>query len=847
MAKQEPQPKDSAAKPAAPGRAKGAAKGQAPPAPAPPAPVISLRGWRDLWQIPTIAAGMILLLLGLITWVKKSPGPDPGAILSNVEAMLSRQMYQKALETLNTRATSAMAVSPRGEDFKARFHALRGEALYLSQRDLPAPPGREQQETNNKHILDEFTRAERVEPSLITARRAEFIAQTHLDSRDVDRAVAYIRRLPTDSADDRKRLLRRAVEVKSAIPGHTRQEIEALLETFRQEPSLDEADRLWMTIQLADHDLRAGEAGSVIDRVMPELQRLEQRESTQAGELFLILGQAYMSAGNVESAWTHLSRAEALLPVGEIDRGRAEVLLARIVQSRGDLEEARDRFAGLVDRFPASPVQAMALLGLGETEADLGHLPESLSAYRTLVDLLPRMSGSGEVTPKDADASIGQRWSARSVAGDFASALEYARLSVDCYAQATVSPEVVRRLAETLRAKADQTLTGKTAGSEGETRSPEPEPAEQARHEFVLAAHEFARHAKLAIVGDPESASQSLWDSGDCYDRAGDLGEAIRQFTEYLQARRGDPRQLAAKYRLARCYQARGDLVTAIGLYEDIIKGSPSSDEALRSYVPLALSYEARGKDGDAQQAEERLLALLDGKMLQPDAPEFQRALIELGRLYVAERRYPEAIARIEEALERYPGIPETTRLRFGLAEAQRRSADEIDQLLRQAMPLAERQQMVRLREMRLRAALDLYEAVRSEIEQSDNHHRSELEALILRNASLYRGDCAFDLADYERAIRFYDAAAQRYSDDPASLVAMVQIVNCYVALEKWGEARTAHERARDRLKSLPETAWAAGRTPMDRRHWERWLESRFRLERLDQAEASTSEAAGEP
>jgi len=847
VAKQESKPAETAPKPAPAAGAKGAPKGSAAPAPAaPPQPTTPLRGWRDLWQIPTIGVGVILLAFGLITWVRKAPGPDPGAVLNNVESMLSRRMYPEALELLNTRAVAAMAQSPNGEEFKGRFHALRGEALYLSQRDLPAPPGEEQQQKNNRNILDEFTRAERIEPSLITPRRDEFIAHTHLDLRDVDRAIAHIRRLPIEAADDRKRLLRRAVEVKATMPGHTRRDIEQLLDIFRQEPNLEDSDRLWMTTRLASHDLASAEAGAVIDRIMPELQRIKSPDSPEAGELFLILGQAYLSSGNTDAAWTHLSQAERLLESGDVSRGRAEVLLARIVQARGDVEEARDRFAAVQDRFPASGVQAMVLLGMGETEADLGHYPESLAAYRRLIELLPRPAVAWDVSRAAVDASIGQRWSARWVDGDLSIALEYARLIVACYPEGSVPPEAVRRLAETLRARADQALAGNAAGGSA-THSSNAEPLEQARNDFISAAKEFSRHFKLAIVADAEAAAQSLWDSADCYDRAGDLDEAIRQFTEYLQARRGDPRQIAARFRLARCYQARGDLVTAIGLYEDIIKGSPSSDEALRSYVPLALAYANRGKEGDVERAEERLLALLDGKMLQPDAPEFQRGLIELGRLYIAQRRYPDAIGRIEEALERYPGIPETSRLHYDLAEAQRLSAGEIERLLAEAMPLAERQQMVRLREMRLRAALDLYEAVRSAIEQSADEQTSELDRLIMRNSTLYRGDCAFDLGDFERAIRFYDAAAQRFADDPASLVAMIQIVNCYVGLQKWGEARTAHERARDRLRALPESAWRDGRAPMDRRHWERWLESRFRLERLDQAELSTAATDAEP
>ena len=107
-----------------------------------------------------------------------------------------------------------------------------------------------------------------------------------------------------------------------------------------------------------------------------------------------------------------------------------------------------------------------------------------------------------------------------------------------------------------------------------------------------------------------------------------------------------------------------------------------------------------------------------------------------------------------------------------------------------------------------------------------DDLRLNDVQRQMLRNATFYRGDCAFQLKDYESAIRFYDTAAQRYSKDPASLTAMVQIVNCYVALDKNREAETAHQRARARLEELPDDVWNTGQLPMSRDHWERWLEA---------------------
>ena len=99
-------------------------------------------------------------------------------------------------------------------------------------------------------------------------------------------------------------------------------------------------------------------------------------------------------------------------------------------------------------------------------------------------------------------------------------------------------------------------------------------------------------------------------------------------------------------------------------------------------------------------------------------------------------------------------------------------------------------------------------------------------ERLKLRNAHFYIADCAYDLGDYEAALKLYDRARQRYPRDAASLVAMVQIVNTHMAMGDLRRARTANERARRFFASVPDSAWDDPTLPMDREAWERWLDA---------------------
>jgi hypothetical protein len=55
-------------------------------------------------------------------------------------------------------------------------------------------------------------------------------------------------------------------------------------------------------------------------------------------------------------------------------------------------------------------------------------------------------------------------------------------------------------------------------------------------------------------------------------------------------------------------------------------------------------------------------------------------------------------------------------------------------------------------------------------------------------------------------------------------MYALVQIVNCYAALGDEQRAAAAHHRALQRLKQLPDQAFATPEALLDRAAWERWL-----------------------
>ena len=165
------------------------------------------------------------------------------------------------------------------------------------------------------------------------------------------------------------------------------------------------------------------------------------------------------------------------------------------------------------------------------------------------------------------------------------------------------------------------------------------------------------------------------------------------------------------------------------------------------------------------------------------------------------------------------------------VVKAYRQEAAAIEATLStDAMSDAQSMEFRDAREAHLRLALEIFEHVRESLEAKDANTLTESERVALRNSYFFLGDCAFDLGDYDAAVRHYELARERYNEDPASLVAMVQIVNAYVAMGQTDKARAANERAKRFYSLLPDDAWNDPYLPMSRTDWERWLDSTAKL-----------------
>ncbi len=791
------------------------------------------RGWRDLWQIPVAMLGVALIVTGLLVARGTENEDDYAGVLNDAEALIARNSFDDALGLLNGTILPRLDEPAMTPTLDQRFHMLRGDAVSLGQSDRMIS-----NQTNNEMIVREYSQAEQLLADLGPDRHAR-LAQALIELGRLEEAQRRVAKLPETHADAKRRLTKRLILAYQGRGAPGREKSLELLSTMAQDVTLSPEDRVWALARQAELRLASGFPERALEGLLRAVHRLDKPSAQGVGTLYLLLAEAYHELGRLAEAQEQLERADALLPPQDTRRAKLLTIAGEIDQVQDRLPEARDRFAQVVQDYPQSRSLIRAMLGVAEVDALLGDVAESIAMSERLVDEFRRDPRQTDLTADRIAQSLLEQHQTRLTTKDHLAAIEYARLADRLYPLGQTPPEIIlaRATAHRLRAERMVEAEGVDPSRPVEIAAIDPVTRAEIRAHFMDAGESFLRHARRTVLSDDLAFTDSLWMAGDSYDLAGETGKTIEIFSEYAGGLDDDPRLPAAIFRLAGAHQSRGDYDVAVELYRGLINDHPNSSEAASSHVRLAQTYmldDVETNDADAQRLLERILT--SGR-LEPDAVEYRDALVQLGRIHLRAGRHVQALDTLAEVVERYPEDPERMLVEFQLADAYRLAASEVGERLEtQSMPAGRRRDLEAQRERWLRSALALYEDVRTTLDAKDERRRNDLEDLLLRNAHFYRADAAFDLGEYEAAIRHYDAAAQRYSSDPASLVAMVQIVNCYVELDRWQEARTANERARRRLRELPPEALDAPDLPMTRSHWERWLDSAVAIDAVAEA-----------
>lgn len=890
--------------------------------------------WKAVWPLPVLALATVALVGGVVKGLLNVPAVDPAAPLVEVRALVAAGEYEKAIETVNQKLLPAITVGAIAPEASAEALLLRARSLLSGQAALGV-----RLPANYKSALTDFEQSVAFGGKLSDVDRADS-AEAHAALGDTKKAVELARELPESLKDRRLVILRRVVDANLAAKDVRYDQTVALLGELLEADGASMDERAWAIARQAELRLAMSFDEEAITKLLVAIPRLEGISAERRGELVYLLGKAYYQAGQFEQAAKQLASARTFLEPQDALMGEAGVLIGRILQAGGQLEQAREEFQAVYERHGGGgngPVGAglPAALGLGETQAAAGEDGLALESYGEVIGHLLEASGAaaqpqsgraesghgagaeskgdhgsasdhgaagakagaGEAAAKKdehgsaakpehgekaggekagGEEAVGERaaghGSGRQLAGgagvaggsrrDVTVALVGASL-MDRYAERASSGEHTRALPYAMAAerlyRGTKTATpasvplgiGASSRAEGmrilnEARTTptgqlpidqiSPVTQAEAKKYLIEAGVAFRDHAAKVVVTDKGAFDESTWNSADCFDLAADRENAKMAFSAYIQsAASDDPRRPEARFRLAQTLQAERDYAAAAAGYRQLIdaasagQSGPFADAAI---VPLARCYLLDDKAENDAQAEQLLLGAVDGATVPPESEVYRSATVELGEMLHARGRYPEAIERLDEAVTRYPDHERFAVLVFKLADANRLSAAELGEELKQAKPQRDLEVLTVLREQRLQHAGQLFAKTIDLLAKKDRRKFTRMDKLAERNSTFALGDVAFEQGDFDRAITLYDAARQKYTGDPSSLVAMVQIVNCYVAQNKWSEAATANERARQQLASLPEDVWKSPDLPMERKHWERWLDASSLLDR---------------
>ncbi|MFW5652640.1 MAG: tetratricopeptide repeat protein [Planctomycetota bacterium] len=808
----------------------------------------SLPKWAEVWQIPTFILSLALLLAGSVLLMTTRPVPDYDALLDAVEVSIEGRDWTRGFRRINA-AERFLAEMPTA--YQARFHLLRGDLFYGRQQDAPGHA-----ESNYGQVYGHYMKAEELGATL-EAGRLYRLSNSLIETGRIGLAIQFLDRIPKAESHLRHALVRKLVERNIQLPEMNYPDTFALLDRLLYEPDLKAEDRIWTLARRAELQIEQGFINEAMNGLLIAVQSLRAEGISTFPELYVLLGRAYYEAGDFDQAHRYLEEADRSLE--DAHDLMSEVLLLRGIMAMNmkQLETAGVAFNRVIEEFPGSRADRLALLGRAEVHAEMRRHRESLDDYADLITHVRRELDQGrerrDLTPARIADSI-KVWHDKLVDETrYDMAVRFLLAAERLYDDSPEMPDgLLIRLANTHRMLADSMFKiGLQLTSDAMERAgapftaPDPDRLDPAtrleiRRAYLASGEYYRRRADTLLARDLEGALDSLWAAAQVFDRGGDYRLAEDSLLRYIRMCNGESRQVEGMLMLGRVYESTGAYDQAILQFRELQEEHARTLAAEHSYVPLARCYLHDPENPRPNEAERLLLSVVrhgapvEGTpVLNPQATDYREALITLGVLYSRAHRYelerdpatyyPLAIEYLDEATKRYRDDARIIDLHTHLAHAYRLNAKAIGEELRIVQPNAQRDILRRERLRNYDQAVANYTMSINGYSSIKPHQRTSLQNQALKLSQLWRADCVFAMGRYAEARALYEDVAATYPDDAVAMMARMQIVNAYAASGEFEEARTAHHRALAILRDMPEEVFE--NEVFDRETWEHWLE----------------------
>lgn len=495
---------------------------------------------------------------------------------------------------------------------------------------------------------------------------------------------------------------------------------------------------------------------------------------------------------------------------------KAHYLIGVCFLELGDYRAAAGQFERTRLTYGGTPEAVAASFQEAELARVLGHENEALSAYRRALRSVsdPKTFSNPWVSLDELRAKAYAAYQHYMDRQDFGVALQLVQGFTPLFpaAKKTLwSAETCDRWARALAAKAERLPH--------DQRLPL---LRQARAQFRKAGQSYRELARLETV--TRQYTDHLWSSAEAYLAGQDYRDAVVVLNEYLKNETKHRHSLAL-VKLGEALLALDRTDEALAALKDCVDFHPRDAAAFRARLLASRAYLEKS---DLDKAEGLLEDNLNG-VLSPSSLEWRQSLFALGRLLHVRGDYEKAVARLGEAVHRYPDAPEALEARYLMADACRRSAEALQEQLRTSQVRNARLARMKQIHESLGKAIDEYQRVQAILnERQQNGSLTPEEKAILRNSIFATGDVQFDLGKYDEAVETYTTAAYRYQGEPASLLAYLQMASAYERLRKPAEARNTLKQARVVVARIQGDAAFTIATPFSRKEWEQLIDKRL-------------------
>ncbi len=625
-----------------------------------------------------------------------------------------------------------------------------------------------------------------------------------------------------------------------------------LLDKMLVSPASGKDDKMWAFVRKAEV-LIASEQGK---KALAWLNKANDaiKNSKYGNELQLLRGRALHRAGQADKAEQILRALVAQIKTRGDVYAQAVLELGKI-----NYEQYRDKYASyyykqLVDTQSGSDWYAAGLLGLAECAAMQQRYNDAATLYQQVVSLLKKNPHNRAVNMAQVRDSL-RSWSQQltmlkqynkallfleierkvAPADDIDAAYRYARAHSD------IANQILTQINQSKRAGV---VSGKSLSPEGKKWLNQQQ--QLVKEHFEQAADQYLRVANLAVDKD-KLYGDCLYDAASCYDKAGDEIKSIETWHRFVLEREGQPRWPEGVFFLAQAYQSQGQYDRAISYYNILLEKHPNLPVTFSGIVPLARCYLAQDPP-QSQKAEKLLKSVLDNQAIDPQAIYYRQAMFELGQLYYDNKKYPAAITILTEAIDRYPEDPQLGKSMYLVGDSYRKSVLELTNMISAngsaggstngsangsiANPtkkstniaIVTQDRIDLLKQQRLEKARKYFTQAIEFYGKKPEVQLSKLDKLYQRLCWLYRADCLFDMKQYSKALAMYEETALRYQLTPTALMALVQEVNCQLALGNNLQARAANQRAMWQLRKTPDAVLAEGGVGLSRQQWQQWF-----------------------